>query len=86
MDGEVPWPVERKENTISRYAWLKDLWPRRGGKRAEKTEQRIDTAASEAGRRRESDDLRRTYEEGKGRESGVVRLSAMIPTARLTDR
>lgn len=48
MDGEVPWHVERKENTISRYAWLKTYGTaRHGGKRAEETEQRIDTTASE---------------------------------------
>lgn len=58
--GAVARRAERKHDLSLRVA--KDLRPRHGGKRAEETEQRIDTAASEAGRRRGSDDLRWTKE------------------------
>lgn len=40
MGDEVAWHVARKENTISRYAWLETRDAK--GKRAEGTEQRID--------------------------------------------
>ena len=85
MDGEVLWHVEPKENTISRYAWLKTYGMARWeASKGNGTKNRCDEEQRDI-RARKANQANSCTKKTKT-ENGEIRLFATIPTAEAADR